>query len=105
MQSRRNFIGKVATGLAGTLATGSVLGANDRVRFGIIGAGARGTELLREALACANTECAAIADVYTRRVEDAAKLAPGAKLHLDYRQLLDDKSIDAVLIATPQHLL
>jgi len=104
MQSRRNFIGKVATGLAGTLAGTNVLGAADRVRFGIIGAGARGTELVRESLACPHTECAGIADVYTRRLEEAAKIAPGAALHLDYRRLLDDKSIDAVLIATPQHL-
>src|SRR5207237_93893 len=48
MQSRRNFIGKVATGLAGTLATSNVLGANDRIRLGIIGPGDRGTEILRE---------------------------------------------------------
>ena len=104
MQSRRNFIGRVATGLAGTLAGGNVLAGGERVRFGVIGAGARGTELLRESLACPNTECVAIADVYTRRLEDAARLAPGAKLHLDYRQLLDDRAIDAVFIATPQHL-
>jgi predicted dehydrogenase len=104
MQSRRNFIGKVATGLAGTLAGGNVLAAGERVRFGIIGAGARGTELLREALACSNTECAGIADVYNRRLQDAARLAPDAKLHMDYRQLLDDRSLDAVFIATPQHL-
>ena len=63
MQSRRNFIGKVATGLAGTLAGTNVLGANQRVRFGIIGAGARGSELLREALACPNTECTGVADI------------------------------------------
>ena len=41
MQSRRNFIGKVATGLAGTLAASNVLGANDRIRLGVIGMGAR----------------------------------------------------------------
>ena len=104
MQSRRNFIGRVATGLAGTLAGGNVLAAGERVRFGVVGVGARGTELLREALACPNTECVAVADVYTRRLEDAARLAPDAKLHLDYRQLLDDRTIDAMIIATPQHL-
>ena len=35
---------------------------------------------------------------------DAKKLAPPAKTYLDYRYLLDDKNVDAVLIATPQHL-
>jgi predicted dehydrogenase len=104
MHSRRNFIGKVATGLAGTLATNNVLGANDRIRLGIIGPGARGTEILRDALDCANTECVGVADIYTRRLEDSKKLAPVAKTYLDYRYLLEDKSIDAVLIATPQHL-
>src|SRR5277367_2318235 len=48
MQSRRNFIGKVAGGLAGSLAAGTVLGANERVRIGIIGAGDRGMQILRE---------------------------------------------------------
>jgi len=104
MQSRRNFIGKVATGLAGTLAGSTVLGANSRVRFGIVGAGARGVELLREALACPQTECTGVADVYSRRLEEARILAPAARLYSDYRQLLDDPAVDAVLIATPPHL-
>ncbi len=104
MQSRRNFISKVAGGLAGTLAASNVMGANDRVRIGIIGPGARGSEILREALACPNTECVAAADVYTRRLEDVKLIAPDAKTFLDYRHLLEDNSIDAVLIATPQHL-
>jgi predicted dehydrogenase len=104
MQTRRNFIGNVATGLAGTLATGRVLGANDRVRIGIIGVGDRGTQLAREAIACPGTELSGFADIYTRRLEDAAKLAPAARTYSDYRQLLDDPALDAVLIATPQHL-
>ena len=103
MQSRRNFIGKVATGLAGTLAP-NVLGANDRIRLGIIGPGDRGTQIMREAIACPNTEFVGVADIYKRRLEDALKVVPNAKTYYDYRYLLDDKSIDAVLIATPQHL-
>ena len=74
------------------------------LRIGVIGVGDRGTQLAREAIACPGTELAAFADVYTRRLEDAAKLSPGAKTYTDYRQLLDDPSLDAVLIATPQHL-
>jgi len=104
MQSRRVFMSKVATGLAGTLAASNVLGSNDRIRLGIIGPGARGSEILREALACENVECVGAADVYTKRLEDVKKIAPDAKTYLDYRQLLEDRSIDAVLIATPQHL-
>ena len=105
MQSRRNFIGKVATGLAGTLAAPpNVFGANERIRLGIIGPGDRGMQIVREAIACPNTEFVGFADIYTKRLEDAKKVAPNAKTYLDYRYLLEDKSIDAVLIATPQHL-
>lgn len=105
MDSRRQFIGAMATGIASTLASSSgVLGANDRLRVGIIGAGQRGTELLHQALACSNVEIAAFADVYNRRLEDARHLAPGAAVYHDHRHLLDDSSIDAIIIATPQHL-
>jgi len=107
-QTRRNFLGNVATGLAGTIATGlpgsRALAANNKIRIGVIGAGDRGTQLIREATACPDTELAAIADVYTRRLEDATQLNPTAKTCTDYHQLLADPSIDAVLIATPQHL-
>jgi predicted dehydrogenase len=104
MQTRRNFIGNVATSLAGTLATGRVLGANERLRVGVIGVGDRGTQLAREAIACPGVEVAAFADVYSRRLADASKLAPGAQTSPDYRRMLDDPSINAVVIATPQHL-
>ena len=104
MHSRRKFIGQFASGIAGTLATGSVLGANSRIRLGLIGAGDRGMQLVREAVTCPNAEVVAFADVYTKRLEEAKKAVPGAQTFLDPRYLLDDKSIDAVLIATPQHL-
>src|SRR5205823_14017513 len=71
---------------------------------GIIGPGDRGLQIAREALGCPNTEFVAFADIYTKRLEDAKKVAPDAKTFLDYRYLLEDSSIDAVLIATPQHL-
>lgn len=98
MSSRRKFIGTVTTGLAGTL-----LGAGERVRVGVIGAGDRGLQLARE-FAESGAEVAGFADVYKRRLEEAARAVPGAKPHSDYRALLEDKSLDAVAIATPQHL-
>jgi predicted dehydrogenase len=104
MQSRRNFIGHVATGLAGTLAASNVMGANERIRIGIIGPGDRGSEILRQAVSLENVECIGAADVYTRRLEAVKNIAPNAKTYLDYRRLLEDRDIDAVLIATPQHL-
>jgi predicted dehydrogenase len=105
MDSRRKFIGTMASGIATTLASPKgVLGANDRIRAGIIGIGDRGTEITRWAMQCPNVDFVAFADVYTRRLENAKRLAPNAATYLDHRRLLDDKSIDAVLIATPQHL-
>jgi predicted dehydrogenase len=106
--SRRGFLKQVGA-TAGVvlshalLATPRALGANDRVRIGLIGAGGRGTEILRAALRCPNTEVVAAADVYTRRLDAIKRLAPDLKTYSDFRDLLDDKSIDAVLIATPQH--
>ncbi len=105
MASRRNFLSTVASGLATTLASpGSVVGANDRIRVAIIGPGARGQEIMRWALNCPNVEFAAAADIYTRRLEEVKAILPNAQTYLDHRYILDDKSIDAVLIATPQHL-
>ena len=106
MDSRRKFLGKVA-GLAGTSIAAvpqRVLGANYRLRIGLIGAGDRGTELYRQAMSIPGVEMVAFADVYTRRLEAAKKAVPTAETYLDHRRLLDDKNVDAVLIATPQHL-
>ncbi len=106
MDSRRKFLGKVATGLAGTLAAvpARASGAVDRLRVGIIGVGDRGLELLNQIRACDNAEVVAFADVYTKRLEKAASFAPHAASFSDYRRLLDDSSIDAIVIATPPHL-
>lgn len=94
----------MATGIAGSLAPGKALGANERIRVGIIGAGDRGQQILREAMGCENVEFVAAADVYTRRLDQAKGLKADIKTFQDHRYLLEDKSIDAVLIATPQHL-
>ncbi len=105
MYLRRTFVEGMTAGLLGTLAQPTrVLGANDRIRIGIIGPGAQGKAVVRAAMSCPNTEIVAAADVYTRRLEEFKALAPGARTYLDFRHLLEDKSIDAVLIATPQHL-
>ena len=110
MDSRRHFLGKVATGLAGTLAAvpRSVLGANERIRIGIVGAGDRGLELVNQIRLCPDTDIVAFADVYTKRLEKAAAVTasiyPGVKTYGDARRIFDDSSIDAVVIATPPHL-
>ena len=104
-KSRRAFLGQVATGL-GTLASvpRNVLGANERIRLAIIGYGDRGSQIAQEAIDCPNTEFVAVADVYSAQLELAKSRIPGVKTYFDHRLMLEDKSIDAVLIATPQHL-
>ena len=108
MSNRRTFIGQCAKGTAGFALSGLVssrriLGANDRIRFGLIGCGSRGKEIFRSAMHCTNAEAVAAADVYTRRLEETKAMAPKIKTYKDARALLDDQSVDAVLIATPQH--
>jgi len=108
MSNRRTFMEQCVKGAAGFAVSGLVssrriLGANDRIRFGLIGCGSRGKEILRSAMHCDNAEAVAAADVYTRRLEEAKAMAPRIKTYKDARALLDDQSVDAVLIATPQH--
>ncbi len=99
MDSRRHFLGKVASGLGSLAAVPARALSNDPVRLGIIGFGDRGTELHHLLKSCPNTELVAVADIYTKNLQQAP-----ATQYSDYRALLDDKNIDAVLIATPQHL-
>ncbi|MCL5005333.1 MAG: Gfo/Idh/MocA family oxidoreductase [Acidobacteria bacterium] len=89
--------------VSGLVPSGRILGANDRIRFGLIGAGGRGKAIFKAAINAPNTEAVAVADVYTRRFEEVKRIAPTVKTYTDFRRMLDDKSIDAVLIATPQH--
>jgi predicted dehydrogenase len=98
MDSRRNFIGQVATGVA----TGTFLTASDRVRAGIIGFGDRGSELANHIRACSNADLVAVSDIYARHLDRANP--PGVAAYSDYRRMLEDKSIDAVIVSTPQHL-
>ena len=92
---RRKFLGTVAVGTAAMLADPKrVLGANERVRVGLIGCGGRGQELFKQVLAVPNAELVAVADIYTRRHEEARALAPNVRTVADHRQLLDMKDVD-----------
>lgn len=104
--TRRNFVKQVSATAAIGLTASSytrALGANDRVRLGIIGPGARGQELMRDFLKAPNAEFVAAADVYTRRHDEAKQIAPNIQTFNDHRRLLDLKDVDAVIIATPLH--
>src|SRR6202521_2080899 len=104
--TRRDFIKRSALGMAAMLVypPSRVLGANDRVRVGMIGVGGRGQELLKQVLEVPNAQLVAIADIYTRSRDEAKQLAPGIQALDDHRRLLDVKDIDAVIVASPLHI-
>lgn len=84
-------------------AAARVLGANERLRAGLIGAGGRG-RLLAVEFKEVGVEVAAVCDVYEPNLEAGLKAAStGARGYRDYRRLLEDKSLDAVIVATPDH--
>lgn len=104
--NRREFVGGVAAGAAVMAAYPSAraLGANNRIRIGLIGAGDRGTQDLKEAILQPDVECVAVADVYSRHRDQVKTVVPGAEVYDDPRRLLDRKDVDAVIIASPLHL-
>ena len=86
-----------------------VIGANDRIRVGMIGVGGMGTVHLRAFMKQSETEkdisVVAVSDIYTKRRERARDIAQLADkdVHHEYRDLLARDDVDAVLIASPDH--
>ena len=103
--TRREF-GKAITaaGMATALDSSRVLGANDRINVGIIGCGGRGQQVWPVFLRQPDVNPVAVCDVYEPFLQKGIALAGGkAASHKDFRQLLDRKDIDVVIIATPDH--
>jgi predicted dehydrogenase len=105
-KTRRDFVKQSVLGTAAFLAypPARVMGANDRVRVGMIGVGGRGKELLSQVLELRDVQLVAIADIYSRRREEAKKAAPGIQTLDDHRRLLDMKDIDGIIVASPLHV-
>jgi len=130
--TRRDFITTMGLATAGVALSAHpanaasarrVIGANDKIRMGFIGIGNRGSQLLRLFMGHPDVEIAALCDVYEPYVtRDRSKVDErylreiggqvprmgeqfdsSVKRFGDYRQLLEDKDIDAVCIATPDH--
>jgi predicted dehydrogenase len=104
--NRRTFTKTAAAlGAFATLsASARPADSNERIRLGFIGVGNRGDQLLDAFLVHKDAEVVALCDVYEPYLDAAQKKAGGkAKLHGDYRKLLDEKGVDAVVIATPDH--
>jgi predicted dehydrogenase len=131
--TRRDFIKKSSFAIAGlSLAPagfpvidlkGRIIGANDKIRMGFIGVGNRGSELMHLFMKNSDCEVAALCDVYApyttrnrNQVDPRYLQSRGDKIpkmgetfskpplvYKDYRKLLENKDIDAVCIATPDH--
>src|SRR5579862_8352387 len=99
--ARRAFIGG-ATAMAAA-SYSRVLGANDTIQLGLIGAGDRGTYVMTNFMKSSNLHVAAVCDIYGQHIDQALQKATDAKSFTDHRKLLEEKGIDAVLIATPDH--
>ncbi|HXK08490.1 MAG TPA: Gfo/Idh/MocA family oxidoreductase [Vicinamibacteria bacterium] len=107
--NRRRFLGSTLAGSAAALlgprlARASALGAADRIRIGVVGTGGRAQYLMRLLKELPGCELVAVSDVYEPRLLEAATLAgSGAAKHADYRRLLDDKDVHAVVVGSPDH--
>src|SRR5215472_15760894 len=101
--NRRSFL--IAGGLT-ALASTRAFGANDRLRIALIGAGGRSRQLLDSAEnSGVSFDIVSVCDVYTPRRDEVKSrtCAAAATTCGDYNQVLADKSIDAVIIAAPDH--
>ncbi len=120
-QSRRSFVGNLATGALAAGATPKVLSAatrrevhtlagrryqsaNDQIQLAVIGAGGMGMADVNTALRVPGVKLVAAADCYDGRLE-AAREAHGQDIFTtrDYREILARDDIDAVIVGTPDH--
>jgi predicted dehydrogenase len=104
---RRDFLRATGAALTTSLLPGRVRGANDRIAVAFIGTGVMGTGNLGHFLRRRDVEVAAVCDVYQPNLERAADLVRKAgqrpKVVKDFREILTDRSVDAVCISTPDH--
>jgi predicted dehydrogenase len=104
--NRRTFI-TAASGVAlGTrMAAATAQGANDRIRIGVIGTGGRTRGLMNHLKKLPGNEMVSVCDVYEPRLLQAAADITDRTVTkvADYRRILDDREIDAVVIGTPDH--
>ncbi|MGE5568036.1 MAG: Gfo/Idh/MocA family protein [Rhodospirillales bacterium] len=98
--SRRGFLGAL------TAASYSrVLGANDRIGLGFIGYGLIGKQHIADFKKMTDVELVALSEVYKPRMEEGIAFMenPNARRYPDFRKMLEDKDVDGVIVATPDH--
>jgi predicted dehydrogenase len=106
--NRRDFGQKLAivsaAGAAGAFGAPRARAASDKIGVGLIGCGNKGQSLWKNFLGMPEVEPIAVADVYEPHRQKGVELSGGrARSYSDFRTLLDDKDVDAVIIGTPDH--
>src|SRR5947209_15159778 len=101
--TRRSFLTTSAAAALAAPALGAQ-GANERINLGLIGTGGRCRHLMQALARIPNVRMVALCDVYEPHLEAARKLAdPKATVTRNYRDVLNRKDIQGVVIATPDH--
>src|SRR5262249_4934590 len=102
---RRTFLQAGAGTAALTAASyGRVPGANDRIGVGFVGYGLIGKRHVLDFQAQEDVACIGISDAHRGRLDEGrAQLGGAARAYADFRELLEDKDVDAVVVSTPDH--
>jgi predicted dehydrogenase len=116
--SRRAFLQKTAGTTGAMMAANTILlkperipyawevvsPPSDKIRFAIIGVGMQGSGLLTTAITLPGVECVAACDLWDGRQTLAKEIAgPKIKVTRKYQELLDDKNVDCIIAAVPDH--
>ena len=102
--TRRAFLTSAAAMAGGVAVAGRRLAPSDMLNVAVVGAGGRGADNLSELMATGAVNIVALCDCDARQAADSFKKFPAAKQYADWRRLFDqEKGIDAVLVATPDH--
>src|SRR5436190_686070 len=104
MTTRRTFLQSSAALAATAISYRRVLGANEALNIGLIGIGGRCKHLLKSLVTIPDTRITQICDVWDAQFEPTQKMLPAKAAQTKvYKEVLDNKDIHAVLIATPDH--
>ena len=102
--NRRTFVQATTAGLLSAAGWQRVLGANERIGVGFIGYGLIGKRHVLDFQEVKGTDLVAVAEVHRGRLEEAREqIGKGCKGYADFRRMLDDKDVQAVVISTPDH--
>ena len=102
---RRQFVTRASAAMVGTaLSRTRIAGANDRVNVALVGCGTRGRLLANLVKQTPGAALTTVCDVYDAQAAQAREAAgAGARTFKDFRQVLEQKDVDAVVVATPDH--